>query len=92
MLCLASDIPDLKARLGRMVVAYTYDGKPVTAHDLKAEGAMTALLKDALKPNLVQTLEAYPCLRPRRSLCQHRPRLQFSYRHPDGSAVWATMP
>ena len=60
VLCLASDIPDLKARLGRMVVAYTYDGEPVTAHDLKAEGAMTALLKDALKPNLVQTLEGTP--------------------------------
>ena len=60
VLCLALDIPDLKARLGRMVVAYTYDGKPVTAHDLKAEGAMTALLKDALKPNLVQTLEGTP--------------------------------
>ena len=60
VLCLASDIPDLKARLGRMVVAYTYDGKPVTAHDLKAEGALTALLKDALKPNLVQTLEGTP--------------------------------
>ena len=60
VLCLASDIPDLKARLGRMIVAYTYDGKPVTAHDLKAEGAMAALLKDALKPNLVQTLEGTP--------------------------------
>ena len=62
VLCLASDIPDLKARLGRMVVAYTYDGRPVTAHDLKAEGAMAALLKDALKPNLVQTLEGTPVL------------------------------
>ncbi|MDD5906014.1 MAG: formate--tetrahydrofolate ligase [Clostridiales bacterium] len=60
VLCLASDIADLKARLGRMIVAYTYDGKPVTAHDLKAEGAMAALLKDALKPNLVQTLEGTP--------------------------------
>ncbi len=60
VLCLASDIPDLKARLGRMVIAYTYDGKPVTAHDIKAEGAMAALLKDALKPNLVQTLEGTP--------------------------------
>ena len=60
VLCLACDIPDLKARLGRMIVAYTYDGKPVTAHDLKAEGAMAALLKDALKPNLVQTLEGTP--------------------------------
>jgi len=60
VLCLASDIPDLKARLGRMVVAYTFDGKPVTAADLKAQGAMAALLKDALKPNLVQTLEGTP--------------------------------
>ncbi len=60
VLCLASDIQDLKARLGRLVVAYTMDGKPVTAHDLKAEGAMAALLKDALKPNLVQTLEHTP--------------------------------
>ena len=60
VLCLASDISDLKARLGKMIVAYTYDGKPVTAHDLKAEGAMAALLKDALKPNLVQTLEGTP--------------------------------
>ena len=62
VLCLASDITDLKARLGRMIVAYTFNGKPVTAHDLKAEGAMTALLKDALKPNLVQTLEGTPTL------------------------------
>ena len=60
VLCLASSITDLKERLGRMVVAYTYDGAPVTAHDLKAEGAMAALLKDALKPNLVQTLEGTP--------------------------------
>ena len=60
VLCLASDLKDLKARLARMIVAYTYDGKPVTAHDLKAEGAMTALLKDAIKPNLVQTLEGTP--------------------------------
>ena len=57
VLCLASDIDDLKARLGRMVVAYTYGDKPVTAACLKANGAMAALLKDALKPNLVQTLE-----------------------------------
>ncbi|MBQ9493898.1 MAG: formate--tetrahydrofolate ligase [Oscillibacter sp.] len=60
VLCLSESIPDLKARLGRMVVAYTFDGKPVTASDLKADGAMTALLKDALKPNLVQTLEGTP--------------------------------
>ena len=60
VLCLSADIPDLKVRLGRMVVAYTYEGKPVTAADLKAQGAMAALLKDALKPNLVQTLEGTP--------------------------------
>ena len=59
-LCLSSGLLDLKERLGRMVVAYTLSGKPVTAHDLKAEGAMAALLKNALKPNLVQTLEGTP--------------------------------
>ncbi len=58
--CLATSITDLKERLGRIVVGYTYDDKPVTAHDLHAEGAMAALLKDALKPNLVQTLEGTP--------------------------------
>ncbi len=58
--CLAESLSDLKARLARIIVAYTRDGKPVTAGDLKAEGAMTALLKDALKPNLVQTLEGTP--------------------------------
>ena len=62
VLCLARDIADLKERLGRMIVAYSYTGEPVTAHDLKAEGAMSALLKDALKPNLVQTLEHTPAL------------------------------
>ena len=60
VLCLASDITDLKKRLGNLIVGYSYEGKPVTAHDLKAEGAMAALLKDALKPNLVQTLEGTP--------------------------------
>lgn len=58
--CLADGLEDLKARLGKIVVAYTYDGKPVTAHDLKAEGAMTALLRDAINPNLVQTIEGVP--------------------------------
>ncbi|MCD8316198.1 MAG: formate--tetrahydrofolate ligase [Eggerthellaceae bacterium] len=58
--CLATSITDLKQRLAKMVVGYTYDDEPVTAHDLHAEGAMTALLKDALKPNLVQTLEGTP--------------------------------
>ena len=60
VLCLATGLADLKERLGKMVVAYTYDDKPVTAHDLKAEGAMAALLKDAIKPNMVQTLEGTP--------------------------------
>jgi len=59
-LCLASGITDLKERLGRMIVGYSYTGAPITAHDLKAEGAMAALLKDAVKPNLVQTLEGTP--------------------------------
>ena len=60
VLCLASDIMDLKSRLARIIVGYTYDDKPVTAGQLKAQGAMAALLKDALKPNLVQTLEGTP--------------------------------
>ena len=60
VLCLAADITDLKRRLASIIVGYSYEGKPVTAHDLKAEGAMAALLKDALKPNLVQTLEGTP--------------------------------
>ena len=62
VLCLARDLTDMKARLARMVVAYTRDDRPVTAHDLHAEGAMTALLRDAIKPNLVQTLEHTPAL------------------------------
>ena len=60
VLCLSNSLADLKARLARIIVGYTYDERPVTAGDLKAEGAMTALLKDALKPNLVQTLEGTP--------------------------------
>lgn len=62
ILCLADDIVDLKKRLGNILVAYTYDGKPVFAKDIKADGAMTALLKDAIKPNLVQTLEGTPAV------------------------------
>ena len=62
ILCLASDLEDLKKRLGDILVAYTYDGKPVFARDLDCVGAMTALLKDAIKPNLVQTLENTPAL------------------------------
>lgn len=62
LLCLASDMNDLKVRLSRMVVAYTHDNKPVTAADLKATGSLAALLKDAIKPNLIQTLEGTPAL------------------------------
>ena len=62
ILCLASDLRDLKERLGNILVAYTYDGKPVYARDLQANGAMAALMKDAIKPNLVQTLENTPAL------------------------------
>ena len=62
ILCLALDLEDLKERLGRIVVAYSEDGKPVTAKELEVHGAMTLLLKDAIKPNLVQTLENTPCL------------------------------
>ncbi len=62
VLCLASDLKDLKERLSRIIVGYTYDDRPVTAADLKAQGAMAALLKDAIKPNLVQTLENTPAL------------------------------
>lgn len=62
ILCLADDIDDLKKRLGNILVAYNYNGEPVYAHDLKAEGAMTVLLKDAIKPNLVQTLEGTPAI------------------------------
>lgn len=62
ILCLAKDISDLKERLGNILVAYTYSGKPVFAKDIKANGAMTALLKDAIKPNLVQTLEGTPAV------------------------------
>ena len=62
ILCLADDMKDLKRRLGRIIVAYTFDGKPVTAEDLQAVGSMAALLKDALKPNLIQTLEHTPAI------------------------------
>ncbi|MBE5903987.1 MAG: formate--tetrahydrofolate ligase [Pseudobutyrivibrio sp.] len=62
ILCLADDMHDLKKRLGRIIVAYSFDGKPVTADDLQATGAMAALLKDALKPNLIQTLEHTPAI------------------------------
>lgn len=62
ILCLAKDLKDLKERLGKILIAYTYDGKPVYAKDIKADGAMTALLKDAINPNLVQTIEGTPAI------------------------------
>ena len=62
ILCLATDYADLKERLGKIIVAYTYDGEPVTAKDVKAVGSMAVLLKDAMKPNLIQTLEHTPAL------------------------------
>lgn len=62
ILALANDLQDLRKRFGRIVVAYTYDGKPVTAEDLKAAGSMTVIMKEALKPNLIQTLEGQPCI------------------------------
>ena len=64
ILCLATDYADLKERLGKIIVAYTYDGEPVTAKDIKAVGSMAVLLKDAMKPNLIQTLEHTPALVP----------------------------
>ena len=80
ILCLASDIKDLKKRLGAILIAYRYDGSPVYCRDLKVDGAMTVLLKDAVNPNLVQTLEGTPTLDARRPVCQHRARLQLGSR------------
>ena len=74
--CLSESLTELKERLGRVVVAYTCDRRPVTAADLKVHGAMAVLLKDAIKPNLVQTLENTPRLRPRRPLRKYRSWLQ----------------
>ena len=71
--CLANDMDDLKARLGRIVVAYTFDNQPVTAADINAQGAMAVLLKEALKPNLVQTLEGTPALVPTAATPSSRP-------------------
>ena len=88
VLCLSENITDLKQRLSSIIVGYTYDDKPVTAGDLKAAGAMAALLKDALKPNLVQTLEHTPRFCSLRTLCKHCPRLQLHNRHKNGSQDW----
>ena len=90
--CLSESLRDLKERLGRIIVGYTRDRKPVTAADLKAHGAMTALLRDALKPNLVQTLENNPAFDPRRPVRQHRPRLQQRARHASSRCGSPTTP
>ena len=76
ILCLADDLADLKKRLARIVVAYNFDGEPVTAEDLNATGAMAALLKDAIKPNIIQTLEHTPALVHGKIVRQYRPRMQ----------------
>ena len=85
ILCLADDLTDLKKRLGKIIAAYNFDGKPVTADDLKATGAMAALLKDAVKPNHHPDTGAYAGARPRRSVCQHRSRMQQCESNQDGS-------
>ena len=77
ILCLAMDLEDLKEKLSRIVIGYSYDNDPVTAGDLNAAGAMAALLKDALKPNLVQTLST-PCIYSRRTLCKYSTWMQWS--------------
>ena len=86
-LCLARDISDLNERLGRLLIGWTFDKRPVYARDIKAQGAMTALLKDAMMPNLVQTSGAHPRADTRRPVRQHRARLQLVYRHRHGDAA-----
>ena len=86
ILCLARDLEDLQDRLGRIIIGYTRDKAPVTAADLKADGAMVVLLREAMQPNLVQTLGKHPRLRPWRALRQYRPWLQFRGGHGDRPA------
>ena len=89
ILCLADSLADLKARLSRIVVAYDLDGNPVTAGQLKAVGSMAALLKDAIKPNLIQTLENTPCIMHGGNVQGERFQLPYAVRQPhrraDGS-------
>ena len=82
VLALATDLQDLRARLGRIVLATTTDGKPVTCEDIGVAGSMTVLLVDAIKPNLLQTLEGGPGVRPLRAVREHRPRQQLDHRRP----------
>ena len=82
---MASDLNDLKERLGRIFIGFTYSGKPVFAADLKAHGAMTVLLKDTIKPNLVQTLEGTPAIIHGGPFCKHSPGCQFADCYKNGS-------
>ncbi len=90
ILCLASDMADLKRRFGDILVAYNYQGEPVYARDLKAEGAMAALMTDALKPNLVQTLEGTPCPHARRSRLPTSPTAATQSVRPSWRLSWQT--
>ena len=78
IVAVAGDLPDLRRRLGAITVASTHEGEPVTADDLRAAGAMTVILKETLKPNLIQTLEGQACLMHARAVCQHRARQQLA--------------
>lgn len=84
ILCLSDDFEDLKNRLGNIFIGYTFDKKPIYARDLHAHGAMAALLKDAIKPNLVQTLEGNPGHHTWWSVRKYRPRDQLNHRNPYG--------
>ena len=84
ILCLADDLTDLKKRLARIVVAYNFDGEPITADDLNATGAMAALLKDAIKPNIIQTLEHTPALVHGGPVRKYRARMQQCESDEDG--------
>ncbi len=85
ILCLSNDLADLKRRLGKIFVGFTFDRKPVYAADLAANGAMAVLLKDAIQPNLVQTIEGTPARHPRRALRQHCPGNQQRDCHQNGT-------
>ena len=96
ILALTTSLQDMRERMGRIVVGYTYDGEPVTAEQLKAAGAMTALMRDAVKPNLLQTLENTAGARARRPVRQHRDRQLLGRgrpgRHPDAATSWSPRP
>ena len=85
ILCLAKDMNDLKERLGNILIAYTYAGEPVYARDIKAEGAMAALLRDAVNPNLVQTIEGTPAIMHGGPFANIAHGVQLRAGHPPGS-------